>query len=59
MFHGVKKWLVYGGPYHIMPLFKKDQYERILWLRLIVYHHYLHMWYRWYTGIIGSLFLVP
>jgi hypothetical protein len=25
---------------------KKDQYERIRRLRLIVYHHNLHMWYR-------------
>jgi hypothetical protein len=38
--------LFYGRPYHPIPLLEKDQYERIQRLRLIIYHHYLHMWYR-------------
>jgi hypothetical protein len=38
--------LSYGGPYHPIPLLEKDQYKRIRQLRLIVYHHNLHMWYR-------------
>jgi hypothetical protein len=37
--------LFYGGPYHLISLLEKDQYERIQRLRLIVYHHNLHMWY--------------
>jgi hypothetical protein len=36
----------YGGPYHLIPLLEKDQYERIKRLRLIVYHHNLYMWYK-------------
>jgi hypothetical protein len=36
----------YGEPYHPIPLLEKDQYERIQRLRLIVYHHNLHMLYR-------------
>jgi hypothetical protein len=55
----------YGRPYHLIPLLEKDQYERIRRLRLIVYHHNLHLWYRviyiggigWYRGIIGSFYL--
>jgi hypothetical protein len=39
------EWLFYGGPYHPIPLLEKDQYEMIRRLRLIVYHHNLHMWY--------------
>jgi hypothetical protein len=38
--------LFYCGPYHPISLWEKDQYERIQRLRLIVYHHNLHMWYR-------------
>jgi hypothetical protein len=38
--------LFYGGPYHPISLLKNDRYERIRRLRLIVYHHNLHMWYR-------------
>jgi hypothetical protein len=42
--------LLCGGPHHLIPLFQKDQ--RIRRLRLIVYHHNLHMWYSVvYTGI--------
>jgi hypothetical protein len=53
----------YGGPYHLISLLENDQYERIRWLRLIVYHHNLHMWYRvvcigGMDGIIGSLISV-
>jgi hypothetical protein len=46
-FHLARKYSVlYGGPYHPIPLLKKDQYERIWWLILILSHHNLHMWYR-------------
>jgi hypothetical protein len=38
--------LFYGGPYHPIPLLENDQHEMIERLRLIVYHHNLHMWYR-------------
>jgi hypothetical protein len=38
--------LFYGGLYHPIPLLENDQYERIRWLRWIVYHYNLHMWYR-------------
>jgi hypothetical protein len=39
------KGLFYGGPYRPIPLLENDQYVRIRQLRLIVYHHNLHMWY--------------
>jgi hypothetical protein len=55
--------LFYDGPYHHIPLLEKNQYETIRPLRLIVYHHNLHLWYKvvyiggikWYRGIIGIL----
>jgi hypothetical protein len=37
--------LSYGGPYHPIPLLEKEQYERIWRLRLIAYHHNLHLGY--------------
>jgi hypothetical protein len=44
-----KIYLFYNGSYQPNTLyhyFKRDPYERIRQLRLIVYHHNLHMWYR-------------
>jgi hypothetical protein len=35
----------YVVPYHPISLLENDQYERIWRLRLIVYHHNLHLWY--------------
>jgi hypothetical protein len=51
--------LFYGGPYHPIPLLENNRYERICQLRLIVYHHNLHLWYRVvYIGGIGVLLKV-
>jgi hypothetical protein len=36
----------FGGSYHPIPLLENNQYGRIRWLRLIVYYHNLHLWYR-------------
>jgi hypothetical protein len=55
-----------GEPYQPILLLEKNQYERIRRLRLIVYHHNLHLWYRviyiggigWYRGIIESFISV-
>jgi hypothetical protein len=48
--------LFYGGPYHPISLLEKDQYERIRRMRLIVYHHNLHMWCRVvYIGGMGGI----
>jgi hypothetical protein len=48
--------LFYGGPYHPISLLEKDQYERIRRMRLIVYHHNLHMWCRVvYIGGMGGM----
>jgi hypothetical protein len=47
--------LFYGGPYHPIPLLENYQY-RIRRLRLIVYHHNLHLWYKVvYIGIICGI----
>jgi hypothetical protein len=49
---GVDKGLFHGGSYHSIPLLENDQYERIWWLRLIVYHHICTCCIGWYTYVV-------